>query len=144
MDPRGFQTTLPEFQRVFPDDAACARFLEHLRWPERFVCSKCGNVGEPYRFAKRRTVVLRCRACHSNISLTVGTVMQQSHTPLSTWFWGAYLVTTQTPGMSAVQFQRQLGPTFRTSKSAYFSDRGRLFQSDRGRRFSVIADAISV
>lgn len=70
--------------------------------------------------------------------------MQQSHTPLSTWFWGAYLVTTQTPGMSAVQFQRQLGPTFRTSKSAYFSDRGRLFQSDRGRRFSVIADAISV
>ncbi len=28
---------------------------------------------------------------------------------LSTWFWGAYLVTTQTPGMSALQFQRQLG-----------------------------------
>jgi transposase-like protein len=38
-----------------------------------------------------------------------GTVMQDSHTPLSTWFWGAYLVTTQTPGQSAVQFQRQLG-----------------------------------
>lgn len=35
--------------------------------------------------------------------------MQSSHTPLSTWFWGAYLMTTQTPGMSAVQFQRQLG-----------------------------------
>lgn len=36
-------------------------------------------------------------------------VMQSSHTPLSTWFWAAYLVTTQTPGMSALQFQRQLG-----------------------------------
>jgi hypothetical protein len=35
--------------------------------------------------------------------------MQSSHTPLSTWFWGAYLMTTQTPGQSAVQFQRQLG-----------------------------------
>jgi hypothetical protein len=35
--------------------------------------------------------------------------MQGSHTPLSTWFWGAYLVTTQTPGQSALQFQRQLG-----------------------------------
>ena len=35
--------------------------------------------------------------------------MQKTHTPLSTWFWGAYLVTTQTPGMSALQFQRQLG-----------------------------------
>jgi hypothetical protein len=32
-----------------------------------------------------------------------------SHMPLSTWFWGAYLMTTQTPGQSAVQFQRQLG-----------------------------------
>jgi hypothetical protein len=27
--------------------------------------------------------------------------------------------------------------------SAYFSDRGRLFQSDRGRRFSVIVDGVS-
>ena len=35
--------------------------------------------------------------------------MQDSHTPLSMWFWGAYLVTTQTPGQSALQFQRQLG-----------------------------------
>jgi hypothetical protein len=37
--------------------------------------------------------------------------MQSSHTPLSVWFWGAYLVTTQTPGQSALQFQRQLGLT---------------------------------
>jgi len=35
--------------------------------------------------------------------------MKSSHTPLSSWFWGAYLVTTQTPGQSALQFQRQLG-----------------------------------
>ena len=109
MDPRGFPTTLPEFQRVFPDDAACTRHLERLRWPHGFTCMKCGNIGGPYRFAKRRSVVLRCRACQSNISLMAGTVMQDSHTPLSTWFWGAYLVTTQTPGQSAVQFQRQLG-----------------------------------
>ncbi len=37
--------------------------------------------------------------------------MQSSHTPLSTWFWGAYLMTTQIPGQSAVQFQRQLAIT---------------------------------
>lgn len=109
MDPRGFPTTLPEFQRVFPDDAACARYLEHLRWPHGFTCMKCGNIGEPYRFAKRRSVVLRCRACQANVSLMAGTVMMGSHMPLSVWFWGAYLVATQTPGQSALQFQRQLG-----------------------------------
>ncbi len=109
MDPRGFPTTLPEFQQVFPDDEACARYLEHLRWPDGFTCVKCGNIGEPFRFAKRTSVVLRCRACHANVSLTASTVMKSSHTPLSVWFWGAYLVTTQTPGESALQFQRQLG-----------------------------------
>ena len=35
--------------------------------------------------------------------------MQSSRMPLSVWFWGAYLVTTQTPGQPALQFQRQLG-----------------------------------
>ena len=34
----------------------------------------------------------------------VGIVMERSH-----WFWAAYLVASQTPGISAVQFQRQLG-----------------------------------
>jgi transposase-like protein len=108
MDIRGFPTSLPEFQRVFPDDAACAVYLESIRWPDGFVCSKCGLIGEPYRFQTRSSVVLRCRGCKANISLTAGTVMQSSHTPLTTWFWGAYLMTTQTPGQSAVQFQRQL------------------------------------
>ena len=35
--------------------------------------------------------------------------MERTHTPLSTWFWAAYMMTTQTPGQSALQFQRQLG-----------------------------------
>lgn len=109
MDTRGFPTSLPEFQQVFPDDAACAAYLERLRWPDGFACSHCSHQEEPYRFPSRSSVVLRCRACKKNTSLTAGTVMQSSHTPLSTWFWAAYLLTTQTPGMSAVQFQRQLG-----------------------------------
>jgi hypothetical protein len=109
MDPRGFPTSLPEFQRVFPNDAACAKYLETMRWPDGFTCPKCNHAVEPYRFPTRSSVVLRCRKCKANTSLTASTVMQSTHTPLSIWFWGAYLVTTQTPGQSALQFQRQLG-----------------------------------
>ena len=109
MDARGFPTSLPEFQQVFPDDDACAKYLETMRWPDGFTCPKCRQNGKPYRFPTRSSVVLRCRGCKVNTSLTSGTVMQSTHTPLSTWFWGAYLVTTQTPGQSALQFQRQLG-----------------------------------
>lgn len=109
MDLRGFPTTLPEFQRVFPDDKACAKYLERVRWPTGFICPKCSHIGEPYRFPTRSSVVLRCRKCKANTSLTSGTVMQSTHTSLSTWFWAAYLATTQTPGQSALQFQRQFG-----------------------------------
>ena len=35
--------------------------------------------------------------------------MQKSKVPLCTWFWGAFLVTSLTPGMSALQFQKMLG-----------------------------------
>src|SRR5674476_55811 len=103
-----FPQSLPEFQRLFPDDAACAEYLEKARWGDTFVCPHCGAAGEPFRIATRPGV-LACRICRRQTGLTVGTVMERSHTPLSTWFWAAYLVASQTPGMSAVQFQRQLG-----------------------------------
>ena len=103
-----FPTSLPVFQRMFPDDAACADYLEKIRWERGFACPHCGKRREPFRFANRPHV-LRCRKCKSDIALTAGTVMQGTHMPLSVWFWGAYLVASHTAGMSATQFQRQLG-----------------------------------
>ena len=103
-----FPQSLPEFQRLFPDDAACAAYLEEARWDGGFVCPRCQTSGEPFRF-DNRPGVLRCRKCRKNTGLMVGTVMERSHTPLSIWFWASYLVASQTPGISAVQFQRQLG-----------------------------------
>jgi hypothetical protein len=35
--------------------------------------------------------------------------MEGTHTPLSVWFWADYLVASQTAGISATQFQRQIG-----------------------------------
>lgn len=103
-----FPRSLPEFQRLFPDDAACAEYLEKAKWPNGFTCPSCDAVGEPFRISTRPGV-LRCRKCRYDARLTVGTVMERSHVPLSTWFWAAYLIASQTQGMSAVQFQRQLG-----------------------------------
>jgi len=102
-----FPRSLPDFVRMFPDDRACAKYLEATRWPDGFVC-RCGERGEPFRFAARMSV-LRCRVCRADNSLTAGTIMHRTHSPLTHWFWGAYLVSTSTPGMSARQFQRQIG-----------------------------------
>ena len=103
-----FPHSLPEFQRLFPDESACATYLERARWSGGFTCPHCGASGEPYRITTRPEV-LRCRKCRRDTRLTAGTVMEGTQTLLSVWFWAAYLVASQTPGISAVQFQRQLG-----------------------------------
>jgi len=103
-----FPHSLPEFQRMFPDEVACATYLENTRWISGFICPHCQKHDEPFRFANRLGV-LRCRHCRRDTSLKAGTVMENTRTPLSTWFWASYLITSQTQGMSAVQFQRQLG-----------------------------------
>jgi hypothetical protein len=105
-----FPKSLPQFQKLFPDNAACARYLEGARWPKGFECPHCFEKGEPFRF-EARPGVLRCRKCRRDTSLTADTIMERTHSALTTWFWGAYLVSSMTPGMSAVQFQRQLGLT---------------------------------
>ena len=98
-------TTLPEFSRMFPDEAACIAYLHRVRWPERFACPKCGD-SRAYAIAGRG--VVECRHGHQT-SVTAGTILHRTKQPLLTWFYGAFLVSTLTPGISAVQFQRQLG-----------------------------------
>ena len=60
--------------------------------------------------------------------------MQDTHSPLTTWFWGTYLVSSMTPGMSAVQFQRQLGLTrYETAFQILHKLRAGMVRQDRDR-----------
>lgn len=101
-----FPRTIFEFQQWFPDEAACVKFLIQSRWPDGFSCPRCG--GQEYWWKEAREL-LQCKQCGYQASPTAGTVMHRSRQPLRLWFHAAYLVTTLTPGMSALQFQRQVG-----------------------------------
>jgi hypothetical protein len=103
-----FPENLLGFQRMFPDEAACLRYLEQVRWPGGFVCAACEGAGEPQRITGRGRV-LRCRLCRHETSVTAGTVMHRSKTDLHVWFWAAFLVATSTPGVSALEIQKKLG-----------------------------------
>ena len=128
-----FPRSLPEFQRLFPDDAACAEYLEKARWEKGFVCPRCEASGEPFHISTRPGV-LTCRKCRSQTGLTVGTVMGRSRTPLCVWFWTAYLVASQTPGISAVQLQRQLGLSrYETAFQILHKLRAAMVRPDRDR-----------
>jgi len=128
-----FPTTLLEMQQMFPSEEAAAAYLRSVRWPEGFTCRFCGWKGEPYVF-ENRPAVLRCRKCQRNTSITADTVMHSTKTPLQVWFWAAYLVTTQTPGQSASQFQRQLGLSrYETAFQILHKLRAAMVRPDRDR-----------
>jgi transposase-like protein len=95
-----------EFQHRFADERACLGYLAASRWPEGYRCPRCG--GEKAWVLERRQL-WECAACGHQASVTAGTVLHGTRTPLTLWFWGAYLVATHTPGISAVQLKRQLG-----------------------------------
>lgn len=43
-----YPVALLDFQRMFPDEAACLRYLERIRWPNGFCCEKCASVDKPF------------------------------------------------------------------------------------------------
>jgi transposase-like protein len=76
--------------------------------------------------------VLRCKSCKRDVSLKAGSVLEGSHTPLTIWFWGAYLMSSLTPGMSALQFQRQVGLTrYETAYQIFQKLRAGMVRPDR-------------
>lgn len=52
---------------------------------------------------------MRCAACDYQVSVTAGTIFQDSRLPLKLWFRAAWWVTTQKNGVSAIGLQRVLG-----------------------------------
>ena len=101
-----FPKSLREFQSEFATEEACQQYLTACRWPDGFVCPRCGHR-HAYIIEKQR--LWQCAACRHQVSLTSGTVLHNTKTPLTVWFWAAYLMTTDKRGVSAVLLQRQLG-----------------------------------
>ena len=95
-----------EFQRQFASDEACQDYLAACRWPEGFTCPRCGHR-RAYRILKHRR--WQCAACRYQVSLTAGTILHSTRTPLTVWFWATYLMVTDKRGISALLFQKQLG-----------------------------------
>ncbi len=100
-----FPKNLHEFRRQFITEEACEQYLAACRWPDGFVCPRCSHR-QAYLVAKRRW---QCADCRHQVSLTAGTILHNTKTPLTQWFWAAYLMTTDKRGVSALLIQRQLG-----------------------------------
>ena len=101
-----FPKTLQEFQTSFPDEQACWKALRRARWPQGFVCSRCGHRRSSWISTRR---LEQCGQCRYQCSVTAGTVFHRTRLPLLTWFWAIFFVARHKKGISALQLQRDTG-----------------------------------
>ena len=123
------ELSLLEFQRRFSTEEACQEALEQARWPEGFVCPRCGH-GRASRIRTRR--LLQCAGCHYQASLTAGTILHKTRTPLVKWFWAIWMVAQDKGGTSAMRLSRQLGLGYRTAWTMLHKLRKAMGQRDAG------------
>jgi transposase-like protein len=111
--------TLTQFQREFPDDAAC---LEHL-WRTRHSpdgehahCPRCDcrRVFKRYE-TKQQRQSWTCTGCGHHLHPTAGTNFHRSSTSLQLWYYAMYLMASTRCGISAKQLERELGVHYKTA-----------------------------
>ena len=100
-----YPQTLTALERLVPTEAAKARLLAKLRWPEGFVCPRCGSQGA-WRAA--RGGLLRCRRCDAQTSVTAGTIFHGTRRGLRAWFRAIWHVAARPEGANALDIQRTL------------------------------------
>jgi len=91
LEERLHETTMnyQEFRTLYPDNLACHRFLEDLKWrASGFHCRKCGNLRH---FAGAQKFSRRCTRCGYNESITAFTIFHSIKFPIEKAFFIAYL-----------------------------------------------------
>ena len=100
-----YPTNIMEFEKRFNTEQACRLYLFELRWPEGFRCPRCGF--DKAWHTNRGSY--RCKNCDYQVSVTAGTIFQDTRKPLLQWFRTIWYVTNQKNGISALGLQRFLG-----------------------------------
>jgi transposase-like protein len=100
--------------RIFRDDTAARAWLEGHLWPDGPVCGHCGALNEATAL-QTRPGWYQCNACRAQFSVTVGTVFERSHIPLSKWLMAAFLLCASKKGISTHQMRRMIGVSYKST-----------------------------
>lgn len=112
--PKMLPYTFKDFQKQFPDDAACLEWLRNYLYPlEGIYCETCEAVTKHHRVKSRPSY--SCDHCGHHVHPTADTIFHKSSTPLTTWFYAIFLMASTRCGISAKQIQRETGVTYKTA-----------------------------
>ena len=105
MEMEDYPRTLADLEARFSSEDACREYLFQLRWPDGFRCPRCSlDKAWPLRSGR-----WQCCGCGHQVSVTAGTVFQDTRTPLTVWFRAMWWITSQKNGVSALGLQQVLG-----------------------------------
>jgi transposase-like protein len=126
--------SIQEFFERFDTEEACREYLYEKRWSKGFVCSKCGVVDEPFQIVSRH--LYQCKHCNHQSSVTAGTIMDKSRTPLRKWFLAIYLMSTDKRGCSALRLKKELRIAYDTAWTMSHKIRSAMKERDKGYQLS--------
>jgi transposase-like protein len=109
------ELSVREFFARFPDERACLEHIMAVRFGgAKMNCPSCGTVNVQFHKLRERRVYA-CPECRFQIAPTANTILQDTRTPLVSWFYAMYLFCTTRHGVSGKELQRQLGVTYKTA-----------------------------
>lgn len=103
---------------IYHDEDAARAHLETLLWVDGPECPRCNAKHDrvtKLQGKSTRPGVYKCKDCRKPFSVTVGTVMERSHLPLTKWILAAHFMASSKKGMSALQLSRMLGTNYETA-----------------------------
>jgi transposase-like protein len=98
--------SLPSFLQSYGTQEQCEKAIFSMRWPQGFVCPKCG-CSTFYELTTRN--IYQCSACKRQTSLISGTIFESTKLKLTTWLLAIYLLTQSKDGISSLNLSRTLG-----------------------------------
>jgi transposase-like protein len=122
------------FQKHFSTEEACYEHLQKLRFPDGYLCPKCGHT-DAYFIETRK--LFQCKRCQHQTSLTANTIFHKTRTPLQKWFWAIYLIGSDKGGCSAMRLKKMLGISYLTAWT--MSHKIRIAMQDRNAQYKLNA-----
>jgi transposase-like protein len=106
----------------YQDEDKARELFEKWRWPNgKPICPHC-KFDEAYKLTSKpetknkiRKGVYCCAACRKTFTATVGTVMEDSHIPISKWLMAIFILCSSKKSISANQLHRMLKVTYKTA-----------------------------
>jgi transposase-like protein len=106
--------SLFQFQDKFASEDACEDHMFKLKWSQGFCCTKCGHE-HFYVIRSRRLKLFECKQCGHQDTVTAGTIMENTRTPLRKWFLAIYLAAQDKRGVSATLIAKEVEVAYGTA-----------------------------